>query len=70
MRPDRYRAALDKLGLSATTAASLLGVSGPTSRRWASQGTIQGAAEILLKLLVAGRISPADIRRARADRSI
>jgi hypothetical protein len=66
MSPVAYRAALKQLRLSATAAASLLGVSGQTSRRWASTGSLRGGSEILLRLLLAERISAADIRRALA----
>ena len=63
MTADKYRAALVQLGMNPTAAASLLGVSAPTSRRYMQQG-IHGAPEILLKLLLTGRITRNDIAHA------
>jgi hypothetical protein len=60
MTSDEYRAALDKLALTQVGAARLLGVADYTSRRWARFG-VTGTAEILLRLLVAGKIERADI---------
>src|SRR5262245_60671623 len=64
MTPAQYRDALARLGLTQGAAARLLGVEDRTSRRWARQGT-RGAAVILLRLLLTGRITPADINYAR-----
>jgi hypothetical protein len=47
-------------------AARLLGIDDRTSRRWARYGTgTHGTSEILLRLLLTGRVQPAGIRRYR-----
>jgi hypothetical protein len=67
MTPPQYRDALARLSLSQLAAARLLGVGDRTSRRWARQG-VNGTAVILLRLLLAGRITPNDINYARRYR--
>lgn len=62
MTANQYRAALDKLGLTQVGAARLLGVADRTSRRWAEEG-VDGTAAILLRLMLAGKITAADIER-------
>jgi hypothetical protein len=47
--------ALARLDLTQAAAARLLGIDGRTSRRWAQYG-IHGTSEILLRLLLTGRI--------------
>lgn len=60
MTANQYRAALKRLDLSQVGAARLFGVNGVTSRRWAKSG-VTGTVSILLRLLVAGKITIADI---------
>lgn len=64
MTSNQYRAALDKLGLTQVGAARLFGVNDTTSRRWAASG-VTGTVEILLRLMLAGKITLADIEKAR-----
>lgn len=64
MTANQYRAALDRLELTQVGAARLLGVNDVTSRRWARHG-VTGTAEILFRLLVAGKITVADVEKAR-----
>ena len=67
LAPHLARDALSRLGLTQADAARLLGIDDRTSRRWARHGT-RGTSEILLRLLLAGRIPPADIHYARRYR--
>jgi hypothetical protein len=67
MTPAQYRDALARLNLTQVGAARLLGIDDRTSRRWAQHGT-HGPSEILLRLLLAGRLRPADIHYARRYR--
>lgn len=60
MTANQYRAALAKLGLSQVGAARLFGVNDVTSRRWAKSG-VSGTVAILLRLLLAKKISVEDI---------
>ena len=46
-------------------AARLLGVNEATSRRWATHG-VTGTAAILLRLMVAGKVSLEDVEAARS----
>ena len=64
MTPNQYRAALDKLELTQVGAARLFGVNEATSRRWAAEGT-EGTVVILLRLMLAGKITAADIDKVR-----
>lgn len=64
MTANQYRAALAKLELSQVGAARLFGVNAVTSRRWAKDG-VTGTAAILLRLLVRGKITVADVEAAR-----
>jgi len=61
MTANQYRAALDHLGLTQVGAARLFRVGERTSRRWAETG-IEGTAEILLRLMLAGKVSATDIQ--------
>jgi DNA-binding transcriptional regulator YdaS (Cro superfamily) len=64
MTAHQYRAALAKLGLSQIAAARLLGSADRTSRRWAlGERSVPPAVAILLKLMIAGKITPDDLRR-------
>jgi hypothetical protein len=67
MTAAQYRDALSRLGLTQMAAARLLGIDDRTSRRWAQYGT-HGTSEILLRLLLTGRLRPADIHYARRYR--
>jgi hypothetical protein len=67
MTPAQYRNALFHLGLTQVAAAQLLGVDDRTSRRWARYG-VRGTSEIVLRLLLSGRIKPTDINYARRYR--
>lgn len=61
--PTQFRAALDKLELSQVKAAKLVGVDERTSRRWAlGQTTVPEAVAILLRLLVAKKITVEDVK--------
>ena len=60
MTANQYRAALAKLGLSQVGAARLFEVNDVTSRRWAKSG-VSGTVAILLRLLVAKKITIEDI---------
>jgi hypothetical protein len=69
MTAARYRSALAQLGLTPTTASRLLGISDRTSRRYASQG-VHGPADLLMRLLLAKRVTASDINFAQRYRSI
>jgi len=62
--PTQYRTALAKLELSQVGAARLFGVGERTSRRWAEEG-VSGVPEILLRLMLAGKITVKDVERAQ-----
>lgn len=64
MTANQFRAALDRLELSQLGAARLFNVSEKTARNWAREG-VNGTVVILLKLLVAGKITQKDIEAAR-----
>lgn len=54
MTPDEYRNVLEKLGLTQSAAARLLGVDDRTSRRWAcGERDIPPPAERFLRYLIA-----------------
>lgn len=65
MTPTQYRAALTKLGLTQAAAGRLFGIGDRTGRRWAREGGIPETAAILLRLALAGKITLADIEKAR-----
>jgi hypothetical protein len=69
MTAAQYRDALARLNLTQAAAAQLLGIDDRTSRRWAQNGVNGGSEQILLRLLLTGRITPADIHYARRYRS-
>jgi DNA-binding transcriptional regulator YiaG len=62
MNAQQFRALLDRLGLSQTAAARLVGVEPRTARRWASRGP-NGMAELIWLLIAANKLSIDDIRR-------
>ncbi len=64
MTANQYRAALSKLELTQVGAAELFGVNDKTSRNWARNG-VQGTVEILLRLMLAGKVTAEDVRKAR-----
>lgn len=64
MTANQYRAALAKLGLTQVGAARLFGIGERTGRRWAEIG-VEGTAEVLLRLMLAGKVTAKDIERAR-----
>lgn len=63
MTANQYRSALAKLGLTQVGAARLFGVNDVTSRRWAKNG-VTGTVAILLRLLLAKKITVEDIEAA------
>lgn len=65
MTANQYRTALERLGLSQVGAARLFGVNDTTSRRWAAEG-VNGVVVILLRLMVAGKVSKTDVQKAQA----
>ena len=69
MTASQFRNALDRLGLSQLGAARLLGADGRTARRWAlGERSIPPTVAILLRLLMADRITAEDIDAARKSR--
>lgn len=61
----QYQAALDRLKLSQLGAARLFKADGRTSRRWASgERSVPESVAILLKLMLVGKITAADIEKA------
>ena len=66
MTPTQFRAALDRLSLSQGQAAKLLGADPRTTRRWAlGERSIPPTVAILLRLLVKGKVTAADVEAAR-----
>jgi hypothetical protein len=67
MTANQFRAALDRLTLSQVGAARLFGADERTARRWAlGERTIPQPIAILLRLMLAGKISAKDIEAAKA----
>jgi hypothetical protein len=66
MTPTQFRDALSRLGLTQIGAARLFGIAPKTVRNWASKGC-QGTIVILLRLMLAGRVSGAAVECAVAD---
>ncbi len=65
MTANQFRAALDRLGLSQLEAARILDANGRTVRRWAlGERSIPTGAAILLRLMVAGKITVKDVETA------
>lgn len=67
MTANQFRTALSRLGLSQAGAANLVGADPRTGRRWAlGERQVPECVAILLRLLVAGKITIEDIDGARA----
>lgn len=65
MTANQFRAALDRLKLSQLGAARLLDANGRTVRRWATEErSVPVQVGIILRLLLRGKITPADIEAA------
>jgi hypothetical protein len=63
MTAKQFQAAIDRLGLSQVGAARLFGADPRTSRRWAlSERAIPESVAILLRLMLAGKITVDDIK--------
>lgn len=65
MTPAQFRFALSRLGLTQVGAARLLGIDPRTARRYAlGEREIPSPTAKLLRLAVAGKITPEDIEAA------
>jgi hypothetical protein len=64
MTGKQFRAALRQLGLTQVGTARLLGVNEVTVRRWIAHGTT-GVVAILLRLMLDGKVTPADVETAK-----
>lgn len=63
MTPKQFRAAIEQLELSQVKAAALVGVDARTGRRWAlGETTVPEAVAILLRLLMAKKITVEDVK--------
>lgn len=66
MTAKQFQSAIDRLGLSQVGAARLLGADPRTARRWAlGERSVPTPIEILLRLMLAGKISADDIDGVR-----
>jgi transcriptional regulator with XRE-family HTH domain len=66
MTANQFRTAIDRLGLSQARAAALVGADPRTGRRWAlGERTVPECVAILLRLLMAGKITIEDIEGVR-----
>jgi transcriptional regulator with XRE-family HTH domain len=66
MTANQFRAALDRLKLSQLEAARLFNSNDRTVRRWAiGERGVPPTVAIMLRLMLAGKISADDIRGAR-----
>lgn len=62
MTARQFQMALDRLSLSQLGAARLVKADGRTVRRWAAgERSVPECIAILLRLLLAGKITPADV---------
>lgn len=62
MTAKQFQAAIDRLGLSQVGVARLLGADPRTARRWAlDERSVPEPVAILLRLMLAGKISADDI---------
>jgi hypothetical protein len=67
MTPNQLRSALDRLGLNQVQAGRLFGTgdSGRTMRRWiAGEAVVPASVQILIKLLLKGKIKIEDIENS------
>ena len=65
MTAKQFRAALDRLNISQLGAAKLFQSNERTVRRWAiGERSVPATVAIMLKLMVAGKITAADIESA------
>jgi hypothetical protein len=66
MTANQFRAALDRLNLSQIGAARLFGTDPRTARRWAlGERSIPECVAIVLRLLLAGKITVEDVEKVR-----
>ena len=66
MTANQFRAALRRLALSQGGAARLVGADERTGRRWAlGERSVPDCVAILLKLLIAGKITIQDVEAVR-----
>lgn len=66
MSPTQFRNALRRLDLTQQGMASLLGADERTARRWAlGERAVPSCVAIVLRLLVAGKITTADVEAVR-----
>lgn len=66
MTANQIRAALDHLGLTQVAAAGLFGVEARSVRRWVSgDSPVPDAVAVVLRLLIAEKITLADVEAAK-----
>ena len=66
MTANQFRTAIERLGLSQAKAAALVGADPRTGRRWAlGERNVPECVAILLRLLIAGKVTIEDIDGAR-----
>ncbi len=66
MTANQFRLALDRLQLSQLEAARLFKSNGRTVRRWAiGERSVPTTVEIVIKLMLAGKITADDLRNLR-----
>ena len=66
MTAKQFQTAIDRLGLSQVGAAKLLGADPRTARRWAlGERSVPEPVAILLRLMLAGKITADDVSQAR-----
>jgi len=64
--PNQFRTVIERLGLSQAKAAALVGADPRTGRRWAlGERNVPECVAILLRLLIAGKLTIEDIDGAR-----
>lgn len=59
MDAKQYRAAIERLGMTQGRAAEFLGISPRTGQRYATEGGIPVAVDMLLTLMISEGLSPA-----------
>ena len=66
MTAKQFQAAIDRLGMSQVGAARLVGADPRTARRWAlGERDVPECVAILLRLMLAGKMTAEDIETAR-----